>query len=91
MTRSQLPVGLIPTKPSGTSLSEVIPVPSFYSWYCIHKALQMARPQWPLARIPFDSVDENWVVGAVNEHRCFTILGYFLSVFGPIVGSTDRA
>jgi hypothetical protein len=36
MTRSQLPVGLIPTKPSGTSLSEVIPVPSFYSWYCIH-------------------------------------------------------
>ena len=90
MTRSQLPVGLIPTKPSGTSLSEVIPVPSFYSWYCIHNALQMARPQWPLARIPFDTVDENWVVGAVKyplfEHRCFTILGYFLSVFGPIGG-----
>jgi hypothetical protein len=91
MTRSQLPVGLVPTKPFGDSLDEVIPVPSFFSWYHIHRKLENARrTRHALLDIPFNCVDGTWVSGAVKyplfEHRCFLILGYFLSVFGPIQG-----
>ena len=66
-----------------------VPIPSFFYWRLLHYPLLGSD------ELPVECVDRNWFeqMGLYQyfEARCFSILGYFLRVFGPIQTDSFRA